>query len=41
MFRVLDVVDVLLVTHISTRVILMPVVMLGNVDMALSYLSRK
>ena len=34
MFRVLVVVPVLLVTHISTRFMVMPVVRLGNVFMA-------
>ena len=36
MFRVFDVVPVLLVTHTSTRFILMPVVILGSVLIDLS-----
>ena len=41
MFRVLVAFPLLLVTQISTRLMLMPVVMLGNVFIASSYLSRK
>src|SRR5574344_2493901 len=41
MFRVLLVVPLLLVTHTSTRLMVTPVVTLGRVVIALSYLSRK
>ena len=41
MSRLLLVVPVLLVTHISTRLMVIPVVRLGNLDMASSYFPRK
>ncbi len=41
MLRVFDVVPVLFVTQISTRVMLMPLSTLGRCDMLSSYRSRK
>ena len=41
MFLVFSTVSVLLVTHTSSRLISIPVVTLGSVFMAASYLSRK